>query len=502
MPNTLYNRVRVSTATTGTGTVTLGAAVDASYFTFAEAGVPNAATVSYVIEDGTNIEFGTGTYTSSGTTLSRDTVTASKISGTAGTSKINLSGAAVVFISALAADITVPPASSTDNAIPRFDGTTGRLIQNSSHATLSDNGELDIIKDWASNVVYMSVTNTSTVGASYAGLYVTADTTTFQFLVDSAGAVYAAGSDGVFNLGTAGNFDFYTNTNGVNRMVVKGTGEVGIGLNVAPDRLFHVESETATTNAVTYVQRLTSLSSGTPATGIGVGIEFEVETAAGNNEIGATIEAVTTDVGSNNEDFDVSVKTMKAGAAASEGMRVAADWSYFQDSQGTKNYVPHSKYLSAQHSVSSTTATEVTALSHALVAGTYVFDYYLICQAAATATGLTFAINYTGTATRVVAWLTWPDTGVTAALGAVDDAANATTGQVVAYAVARTEATSTPNLSTGTTGVATQNVNLICKISGVLVVSDDGELELWHGSETANATSLEVGSSLILHRTN
>jgi hypothetical protein len=36
---------------------------------------------------------------------------------------------------------TVGPASSTDNAIARFDGTTGKLLQNSS-ATISDSGLL------------------------------------------------------------------------------------------------------------------------------------------------------------------------------------------------------------------------------------------------------------------------------------------------------------------------------------------------------------------------
>jgi hypothetical protein len=99
----LYNRARVTTSTTGTGTVTLGAAF-AGYFTFAEAGVQDADVVAYTIEDGNDFEIGTGTYTASGTTLTR-TVTASKIGGVAGTSAINLSGSATVFITARAEDI-------------------------------------------------------------------------------------------------------------------------------------------------------------------------------------------------------------------------------------------------------------------------------------------------------------------------------------------------------------------------------------------------------------
>lgn len=94
----LFNRAKVNTATAGTGTMTLGAAVSNAFCTFAEAGVANSDVVAYVIEDGTNFEIGIGTYTSAGTTLSRDTVRLSKIGGTSGTTKLTLSGSAVVYL--------------------------------------------------------------------------------------------------------------------------------------------------------------------------------------------------------------------------------------------------------------------------------------------------------------------------------------------------------------------------------------------------------------------
>ena len=95
----LVNRAKMTTATTGTGTITLGSAVD-GYQTFAAAGVTDAAVVSYAIEDGAAWEIGTGTYTASGTTLSR-TVSESSNADAA----LNLTGNAVVFVTALAADI-------------------------------------------------------------------------------------------------------------------------------------------------------------------------------------------------------------------------------------------------------------------------------------------------------------------------------------------------------------------------------------------------------------
>ena len=52
--------------------------------------------VQYVIEEGTNWEIGTGTYTASGTTLTRSP---SESSG--GGSAISLTGGAKVFISAI-----------------------------------------------------------------------------------------------------------------------------------------------------------------------------------------------------------------------------------------------------------------------------------------------------------------------------------------------------------------------------------------------------------------
>lgn len=81
MPLVLADRVRETTTTTGTGTITLAGAVT-GFRTFATVG--NGNTTYYVIAgQGTSEwEVGIGTYTSSGTTLSRDTVLSSSAGGT------------------------------------------------------------------------------------------------------------------------------------------------------------------------------------------------------------------------------------------------------------------------------------------------------------------------------------------------------------------------------------------------------------------------------------
>jgi hypothetical protein len=100
----LHNLARMTSATTGAGTITLGAAVS-GYLTFAQAGVVNGETVSYGIKDGANSEVGTAPYTASGTLLGPRTVTSSTNSNAA----ISLSGTAEVFITPRAEDLNVLP---------------------------------------------------------------------------------------------------------------------------------------------------------------------------------------------------------------------------------------------------------------------------------------------------------------------------------------------------------------------------------------------------------
>jgi hypothetical protein len=133
----LVNRAKMTTGTTGTGTITLGSSSD-GYQSFASAGVSNGDTVRYCIEDGNGFELGSGVYTASGTTLSR-TVSESSNSNNA----LNLSGNAVVFVTAIADDVGVKSYSTISAMTSASTATTGALAYvaaNSSVYVKNDSG--------------------------------------------------------------------------------------------------------------------------------------------------------------------------------------------------------------------------------------------------------------------------------------------------------------------------------------------------------------------------
>jgi len=114
------NRVKVNTSTTGTGTITLGSAVQ-GFQTFADGGIVNNDSVRYTIVDDNDWEVGTGTYTSTGTTLSRTLIESST------GSLLNLSGNDVqVFITMASIDVENLAARSIDNY--NYTATSGQTV--------------------------------------------------------------------------------------------------------------------------------------------------------------------------------------------------------------------------------------------------------------------------------------------------------------------------------------------------------------------------------------
>jgi hypothetical protein len=155
--------------------------------------------------------------------------------------------------------------------------------------------------------------------------------------------------------------------------------------------------------------------------------------------------------------------------------------------------------LGTTHTISSATATEMTGLGPCtLVAGTYMFQAFLIAASSAVGTAVKIGLNFTGTAAVRAFELRYPSTGTTANTGIVDDV-GATTGQI--HESNPQTAFSTTAANMGGAGVATANANSLMVVEGVLVVTASGDLELWHGSSGAVATSVIAGSSLLVTRT-
>lgn len=148
----LANRARMTTATTGTGTITLGSAV-AGHQSFAAAGVTNGTVVSYCIEDGADWEVGTGTYTSSGTTLSRTVLESSNADAA-----LNLSGSAEVFITALAEDFeALQPLDSDLTAVAGLSSTG--LVRRTGAGTFSAGTTVSTAEIADANVTLAKIAN-------------------------------------------------------------------------------------------------------------------------------------------------------------------------------------------------------------------------------------------------------------------------------------------------------------------------------------------------------
>jgi hypothetical protein len=212
---TLANRAKVTTATTGTGTITLGSAVD-GYQTFSAAGVADGSTVRYVIEDSLNWEIGLGVYTATGTTLTRN-VSESSNAGAA----ISLSGNATVFITASAEDFLVSQFKQEE-----FTATSGQTTFTTTgytvgYATVYLNGVL--LQDGVDYTATNGTTVVLTVGAA-----------TDDILTVVAGSVFS-GADVVSasNGGTfSGNVDFGVGIDVTGNITVTGTVD---GRDVAAD---------------------------------------------------------------------------------------------------------------------------------------------------------------------------------------------------------------------------------------------------------------------------
>jgi len=184
---TLVNRAKVATATTGTGTITLGAA-ESGYQTFADAGVVDADVVRYVIEDGVSWEIGSGTYTATGTTLSRT------LGESSTGALLSLTGSAVVYVS-VAADDLQSAIGFSDSQTATTSSTASTVI--ATYATTAYN---------AAKIVVVADNGT--------------DRTVSELLVTWKGATAYATEYAVVNTGTASLASYDVDVSGGNFRIV------------------------------------------------------------------------------------------------------------------------------------------------------------------------------------------------------------------------------------------------------------------------------------------
>jgi hypothetical protein len=147
------DRVWETTSTSGTGTLTLSGAVS-GYQTFAVIG--NGNTTYYTITNGTDWEVGIGTYTSSGTTLSRDTVLSSSLGGT----KITVTPGSFVFCDYPASKAVYEDESGNVTGYPISGGTiNGTTIGATTPSTVNATtitGQTGVLRGTGQNLIKYS----------------------------------------------------------------------------------------------------------------------------------------------------------------------------------------------------------------------------------------------------------------------------------------------------------------------------------------------------------
>jgi hypothetical protein len=225
----VYDRVQETTATTGTGTITLGGAVS-GYQSFAVVG--NGNTTFYCIVNSAQWEVGIGTYSTSGPTLARTTVLSNS---NGNTSPITLSGASNVFV-------TYPSEKSVNldaNGVATIGSVLGYSdtgIIGSFASTVAGYNQVIVqnksnANNASSNFNVSNDTATATTG--YAELGINSSTYTGTGAFNIAGASYLASASTDLAIGTYGAYNIHFATNGnsntTDAMTIYNSGGVSLG---------------------------------------------------------------------------------------------------------------------------------------------------------------------------------------------------------------------------------------------------------------------------------
>jgi hypothetical protein len=276
----LKDRVRETSTTIGTSTITLAGAVS-GFQSFSNIG--NGNTTYYTIAGGTEWEVGLGTYTSSGNTLSRDTVLSSSNSN----SLVNFSaGTKEVFVTYPANKSIYQNASSIAN-ITSLDVTTALGYTPGTVTSVTGTAPVSVATGTTTPVISMAAAT-----ASVNGYLTSTDWTTFNSKASypSAGIAVSTGSAWTTSLtAPSGTIVGTTDTQTLTNKTINGNSNTisNIGLST------QVTGTLPVANGGTGVTTLTTaygvLAAGTTATGalqnIGTGTSAQVLTSNGSGAL-------------------------------------------------------------------------------------------------------------------------------------------------------------------------------------------------------------------------
>jgi hypothetical protein len=171
----LADRVKDTTTTTGTGSVTLSGSPPAGFQSFGAA-IGNGNTTYYTISGGSEWEVGIGTYNSTGVVLNRDTVLSSSNSG----SLVNFSaGSKDVFV-------TYPAERSVN------EDATGNVNINITGSAVTATTATNLAAGAAGSIPYQTAANTTAFVATASGVFVGGTTPSFSTTPTLTGTNFTA----------------------------------------------------------------------------------------------------------------------------------------------------------------------------------------------------------------------------------------------------------------------------------------------------------------------
>lgn len=149
--------------------------------------------------------------------------------------------------------------------------------------------------------------------------------------------------------------------------------------------------------------------------------------------------------------------------------------------------------LSANATANATTTVATVMTTTGLGTGTWNFKYVIIYQAAAATTGVDFAIQHTGTITKIVYSSWYVSSGGAAAVATADQQ----TDNVANLVEGKSSRASNTKMGS-TLGTDAANSDMLLIIEGTVVVTVSGSLLLRHASELAASTQVMAETSLEL----